>query len=421
MLSRSIVVSNGVGRFHMHHAAAAAERAGMLRWFLTTFAVTAPWQERLLASRPVRMLLGPNMSKKASMRKYHDIAPNRTKAFSLLELYFRLSSARAFQRIPPIYNNSASLTLQLFGWLSSLFVEDASIFHVRSGFGRHAMQAARRSGGICLVDHSIPEIRFLQQIMDQEYTRWGLPSAKKQRSNRLWELVSSDLDEADYVLVNSEFVKDTLLQERKHLRGKISIIPMGVDTDLFCPGVNRAESQDDCFRILYVGQMSWRKGVVYLLEAAKRLRLKNSEVILVGVMDDLEPLLEQYEGLFRYVSHVPQPELVSYYQRASVFVFPSLAEGSARVTYEAMAAGIPTMTTPNSGSVLRDGIDGLIVPPGDIEALMDAIDRLYHQPELRRAMGESARERVMTSYTWEHYKQAVIALYNDLASQSSCN
>jgi glycosyltransferase involved in cell wall biosynthesis len=89
-----------------------------------------------------------------------------------------------------------------------------------------------------------------------------------------------------------------------------------------------------------------------------------------------------------------------------VFVFPSLFEGSAVVTYEALACGLPAVVTPSAGSVVRDGVEGFLVPPGEVEPLAAAMERLGGDPQLRAAMSAAARARA-EEFDWPRYNSAV--------------
>ena len=160
------------------------------------------------------------------------------------------------------------------------------------------------------------------------------------------------------------------------------------------------------------------KGIKYLLEAVKRLRLPNAELMLVGRRIGSEAAFAPYEGCFRHVPHVPYHEVHRLFTEADIFVYPSLHEGSAFATYEAMASGLPVVATPNTGSVVRDGLDGFIVKPRDIGALMERIERLYRDPGLRRTMGTSARRRA-EAFTWGAYRERVAAFFAGLAAERS--
>jgi glycosyltransferase involved in cell wall biosynthesis len=101
---------------------------------------------------------------------------------------------------------------------------------------------------------------------------------------------------------------------------------------------------------------------------------------------------------------------------ADVFVFPSLFEGSAVVTYEAMACGLPSVVTPNAGSVARDGVEGFEVPARDVSQLAERMARLGNDPELRARMSAAARRRA-EAFDWPRYHQAVNAVARELISE----
>ena len=96
------------------------------------------------------------------------------------------------------------------------------------------------------------------------------------------------------------------------------------------------------FRIIVVGTVSFRKGAQYVLEAASRLKLPNSEVVLIGpVMDEFRPVLKRYEGQFVLAGPVSETELAHHFSRASVLVLASVEDGWGHVTIEAMSCGFP--------------------------------------------------------------------------------
>jgi glycosyltransferase involved in cell wall biosynthesis len=220
--------------------------------------------------------------------------------------------------------------------------------------------------------------------------------------------IKRERDLADFLFVPSEFVETCIIENGVDPQ-RIIRIPYGVDPITFAPG---GPVEPRPFRALFAGQLGVRKGVKYLLEAWAKLRLPNAELVLVGSPDanGLE-LMRSYAGQYRHVPHVPLFELHHLFQSSDLFVFPSLAEGSALVTYMALAAGLPMVTTVNSGSVLRDGVEGFLVPPRDAQALADRIFDLFTHPELRQRMGASARETVLRNYTWGHYRLRIASAY----------
>jgi glycosyltransferase involved in cell wall biosynthesis len=107
-----------------------------------------------------------------------------------------------------------------------------------------------------------------------------------------------------------------------------------------------------------------------------------------------------------------QANPVPYYQNADFFVFPSLHEGSALVTYEALACGLPTITTRNAGSVVRDGREGYLVPIRSPEGLAAAMEALRQDQTSRRAMGIAARRRAQ-AFTWRASGDALARVLTD--------
>jgi glycosyltransferase involved in cell wall biosynthesis len=98
---------------------------------------------------------------------------------------------------------------------------------------------------------------------------------------------------------------------------------------------------------------------------------------------------------------------------ADVFVFPSLFEGSAVVSYEALACGLPSVVTPSAGSVVRDGVEGFVVAPRDVEALAARMERLGRDPALRARMARAARARAL-EYDWPRYHAALAGLIDQV-------
>jgi glycosyltransferase involved in cell wall biosynthesis len=118
---------------------------------------------------------------------------------------------------------------------------------------------------------------------------------------------------------------------------------------------------------------------------------------------------------------VPQADLPKIYRSADVFVFPSLLEGMPLVVLEAMASGLPVITTPNGpGDLVRDGVDGFVVPIRDVDAIVEKLEYLRAHPEERLRMGQNARERAKM-FTWEHYRTKVADFIGSLHENGLSN
>ena len=121
----------------------------------------------------------------------------------------------------------------------------------------------------------------------------------------------------------------------------------------------------------------------------------------------------QRDPRVRYHGVLSRTQLAGLLASAPIFVFPSLAEGSARVVFEALASGCYVITTPNSGSIVEDGVHGRIIPPGDPATLADAIrEALALGPEALSKIGASNARIVRERYRETQYGDNLVALYS---------
>ena len=210
---------------------------------------------------------------------------------------------------------------------------------------------------------------------------------------------------ADLVVVLSEKAAETF-RVRNFPETKLFYLPRGVDVDRFKPGERPPK-----FRVIFSGALIERKGIHHLLEAWHRLNLQEAELWLVGaVHEEAKPHLKKFwRDNIKTVGFVRDPE--NYLNQGTVYVFPSQWEGSAKTVYEAAASGLPMITTREAGDVVRDGVEGIIVQPGDVAAIAAALEHLYQHPEIVERMGKAARERVVQNFTWDHYRGRLLGAY----------
>jgi len=199
---------------------------------------------------------------------------------------------------------------------------------------------------------------------------------------------------------------------------KTAVVAAGVDADLFAP--KPIEPPAKVFRVCCVGRLEFAKGVAYLLQAWKRLALPHAELVMVGgVLSQMKPFLKTHaDSSVRFTGFLPPQEVPQWYRASNLSVMPSPNESLAQVLLEAMASGLPTVSTDMAGAMdcMQNGKEGLIVPARDVDALADAILWCYQHRDESQAMGRAARARVEREFTLEHYNQRLIALYRSLAS-----
>lgn len=268
-------------------------------------------------------------------------------------------------------------------------------------------QAAKQRGIACLYELPIVFHRTSRQIQQEEASLFPeLASSLQAVHEPLWKLERKDQEIAlaDHIFVPSSMVRQSLLQARVAPE-RISVIPYGAPVDYFRP----QPQHDTKFRALFVGRVGPRKGVHYLLKAWKNLQLSDAELKLVGVNEFPEGWLEAYQDHIHYLPSVPHASLRQHYCSASVFVLPSLVEGLSLVQLEAMACGVPIITTPNAGGaeIITDGVEGFIVPIRDADALQEKLEWCYQNPEKLASMGVAARSRA-ERLTWKNYRQRLL-------------
>jgi glycosyltransferase involved in cell wall biosynthesis len=278
-------------------------------------------------------------------------------------------------------------------------------------------QRAKQQGILCLYDLPIAFYRTSHALLAQEAERFpDLASALQVTQEPTWKLErkEQEIQLADHIFAPSSFVQNSLLEAGVN-KEKISVIAFGAPIDYFQP----QPKNDPLFRVLFVGRVGPRKGVHYLLQAWQELKFTQAELLLVGINDFPEGWLDQYSQQIRYISSVPHASLNQYYSSANVLVLPSLVEGLALVQLEAIACGIPLITTPNAGGsdIITDGIEGYIVPIRDTGMLKEKLEWCYQHPLELAEMGRAAR-RQAEHLTWERYRQKVASQMLQLLNHS---
>ena len=292
------------------------------------------------------------------------------------------------------------------------------LFHSWAGDALHSLRTTKELGIPSLLE--IPtwhkhQGRTIPPQVEEERAMANDPILKRWL-NRLIVTRQDVLEEyelADLILVLSQKAEETFVFAGIP-KEKLFRTSRGVDVDRFHPGVKPSK-----FRALFVGALIQRKGVHLLLQAWKNLNLPDSELLLVGHPHlEMQPFLQGLPPSVKLLGfHKKVEEL---YRECSIFIFPSELEGSAKVTYEAAASGLPQITTRESGDVVVDGLNGLLIPPRDLTSLSSAILKLYENPELVRAMGEAGRRRVVEQFTWNHFRERIRDAYRAaIASRDS--
>jgi len=299
----------------------------------------------------------------------------------------------------------------IFDFATEQKIGEPDIYHGWNNMCLRSLRKANERGAVTIVERASTHPSVQRELVEREFEKFDIDISLF--NDRQFRRARAELLEADVIFVPSTFVYNSFLDQGFH-DDELRLIPFGVDTETFTPPSDIARENQD-FTALFVGQISLRKGVQYLLPAWERADIDGTLVFAGEVTDRAKNFVDQYRDSdsIEFLGWVD--EMADLYRRASVFAFPSIEEGSALVSYEAMASGLPSIVTPNVGSLVEDSQHGFVVEPRDINGIVDRLERLASDSLLRRKMGRAARDTVV-DYTWKRYGDTVAETYDELLS-----
>ena len=406
-----VVLSSGLGRLHFFTSACALARNG------TEVRLIGGWIPRCTETLFIKVLsyivgydLRPGFKRRQICEK--NVQTVGLACADFLDRLFII----IFRKIFPFLQIDPIWGWKLFGWRSSKYLRGYSILHVRSGAGHGgAIKEARRLGLPVVVDHSIAHPAFMDKYVKSEYKRNGVKFDLGMESP-FWRMVVEDCEMADILLVNSEFVKETFIEEG-FPADKIWVVYLGVPEMFF--GIKKYGDHNAAheLRLLFTGAFGFRKGGEYILQAAKILIAKgfhNFRIDFVGSTSQGTRIIEKFSDAHLPVHfHGPmsQENMLEFMRKADVYVFPSLAEGCAKSGMEAMAAGLCVVATRESGLPIENGVTGCLVPSKDAVALAEKIEWLANNPDQIEKMGVAAARLIKADYNEIDYAANLLNVY----------
>lgn len=227
---------------------------------------------------------------------------------------------------------------------------------------------------------------------------------------------------ADKIIVTNPVVRDYLIAKRRIAPQKIVSVPNGVDTAAFHP-INIKPKQR--WRLLSVGRLENEKNYLALINAVSQSRFKKKiEIIIIGQGSLEQQLIDQADrhGIkLTLKKPVPYDTIAKEYQRADIFILPSLSEGQPKVLIEAMAVGLPCIGTPCPGikTMLKQKINGMITTGFEASHLVKAVDEILTNFHLAQKLGQNARETACKYYDLRVNVQREIKILNRVARAPS--
>jgi glycosyltransferase involved in cell wall biosynthesis len=220
-----------------------------------------------------------------------------------------------------------------------------------------------------------------------------------------------------HIVTVSEFAKKDIAHEFSIDENKFRVVHNGINNEYFYPVQN--ETRPDNSIIVTNSADIPLKGLNYLLEAVAEIRKKQSVKLTVigepkknGIIEKLVADLK-IGDIVHFTGRIANEDFTGYYAKATIAVVPSLYEGFGIPAVEAMACGVPLITT--SGGALPEvvGDSGMIVPPADASALAGAITYLFNNPEQRKKLAQAGLERVNSVFSWPKAAQEVVDVYRE--------
>lgn len=365
-----------IGRFHHFHLARQLEKHGMLKEIWTGY---------------------PHFKLKSE----EGISPEKIQTFPWLQTPYMARGRLGFS-MPTAVNREwewlARVTLDTH--VSRRLTPGGTLIAL-SGSGLRSGTWAKQNGGRYFCDRGSSHIRFQDEILREEFARWKVPFVGI--DPRIIAQEEAEYEMADSVSVPSGFVADSFVR-MGYPREKLFLNPYGARLERFR---RVAEPEAGCFTIVFVGNISLQKGFPYLLQAFARLRHPRKKLKVIGaVSSEIRPLLADHDlSQVEFLGTVPNAQLLQHYSRAHVMVLPSIQEGLAMVIGEALACGCPVVASEHTGArdFFSDGVEGFIVPPRDVDALVQRLEVLMQDEPLRQRMSEAALQCVAKIGGWDAY------------------
>ncbi len=377
-----MVVVGHPERHHLYEVAHAYLEAGQLQSFVTTRFVGNPSVHRALRS------LAPHSKVLRRVLASHHAAISPYVLASCPGVL-----TRGLMRLGGTKTTSKD-------WIEAVVAQarDAHTVHLPCVFAMEVFEQLSGSGKRLILEQYVGDRRLGRAAIEHECELLGVNTVARGYEPELIDRNEREYELADTIVAGSRFVASSL--ERAGVsRDKIVVVEYGCDPGIW-PHAERARNNDQSLNIALIGSDIVRKGTLRTLMAARLAT--GVRVHVFGAVDDLPGGAVEWSDVGVFYGHLPRVDLVTHLNTCHAFCLPSVWEGSAYAIGEAMASGLPAIVTSNAGSWVRDGVDGFIVPVGDVDAIALAMDHLKNE-EKRRAMALEAR-RNAEMHTWAHYR-----------------
>ncbi len=403
-----IVISHPTGNQNSREAAKAFEETGKLKSFITALHIPsekAPWTWlpntiRTELRRRDFLDVTPNIASGASFRELTRLICSKLK----VNLGFILNHESGFASVDKIYHavdKYVAKRIEQNDTIEAVYAyEDGAL---------KTFEVAKRKGIKCIYELPIGYWRENMRLNQEESLKepaWSNTWNSMKDSELKLQRKDKELELADVIIVASSFTKQTLEACPVPL-APIKVIPYGFPTPI-APEDREWYDATSPLKLLYVGGLSQRKGLSYLVEAVKKLGTCVT-VSVIGTGEGLGLLQAALPGM-NYLGSMPHDQVLANMRMHDVLLFPSLFEGFGMVITEAMSQGMVVVATERTALPdVADEQSGICVPAGNSDAIVEAVESLLADKNKVKSMGMAAIEKAK-NYQWSDYRAKVSGL-----------
>ena len=408
-----VVVSNGTYKFHLAPLASELQKSGILKAFFTA------GYPKGIALKLLGRLKLERVKHLVSRREL--IPDHLVHAFNLTEVYFKIGDLIFANRSKAWQYRFHVMGFELYARKAknTLKSTPADIYHYRNCYGLTSAKWAQDNGMKTICDHSIGHPYAISYLLNVNANLPGRIDA--QPLTLLDQHSLKDFEHADAVLVNSEFVKQTFVA-CGYSPEKVFVVYWGVDNQFLAASDNALSSKTQrksARHLLFCGQWGYRKGSLLLMDALEALHHEDWTLTIAGE-DDLSgsdrwrEFKAKYSDRISIAGILPRDELAKLMSEHQVFIFPTLVEGSARVIFEALATGCFVITTPNSGSIVEEGVHGTIMAPGSSDSIVKALERVWSDQYEIAEISSYNQGLIREKFRQDQYAAKVLDVYQQV-------
>ncbi|SDL60215.1 Glycosyl transferases group 1 [Catalinimonas alkaloidigena] len=410
MKERTVILAHA-GKQHSYQVAKALLELECLEKFYTSsYVSSALWQRYFLQTRNTYF----------SRRFLPGLSGKRVDAnwrFEVKEVLLRKAFGKSKRVQEAVYARDVAFDQYVARQLRR---QPGEIYWGFQGSCYASLQAARAEGKITLCELATAHVTAAKRILGEEarlHPEWADSIDNLEFPASYEKRLEEEPLCADWTIAASDFTRRSLL-EAGVPADRILVLPLGFDPTRI-PFHPKKESDPAApLKLLYAGTVTQRKGVKYLLEAMQGIAAKEVELHVIGGIQGSGKAFRQYERVYTYHPPVAQETLFEAYGQYDALVLPTIFEGFGLVIVEALAAGLPVITTSHSTgeALIKNGDNGYLVPIRDVSALRTAIEALKEKKATGAylAMRANARQSV-EEYSWLQYQSRLEALLKTIS------